>query len=596
MGRINRSSDNLFPFPTGAYIRNGRYVYVNTSNRYKPAEKTRNSARGYTDHDSVCIGVLQNPKDKTLRMMYGNDTYKSMYLKSELPEPPEFSDSLSVGLNTWIAEAADQSGLIEDLTNVFGTEDTQQILDLCSYMLSRESAVLQHYPAWARDHMLFSEEIRSDTTLGRFLRKDITIPKIGFFRDKWAVRNIGDGRIFLCYDSTNVNSQARGVAIVEHGHAKDDKDLPQVNTDYVIRQDDGLPLTYLHSPGSVNDIAQAQEMISFMNRMQELSGKKIRLVMICDRGYISEKNLKQMDKAGIGYILMMRTNFNLHEELADSVIDSMKSYKNELISGDEDEELYGVTKTCRLYKNGPSCTAAVIWSSNIYKANRKEVMSQIDRERKEVRSFFLKNKGKDIDPKELEWIPGYFRLETKSGKSVREFPDNYGSMIGTKPIIKETVKLIGFEDDEEKINREIQKSGIKILIGRDEMSAQEFVDAYSKRDCVEKVFQALKSHLGMEKIGVSTEEAMHGKGLIWFTASILHALLFNSTTSLRSKDRKHNTVPAMIDQLEAIKADRDLRTNEYRRRYKTTKRQNDILSKWKITEADIDKRIDILND
>jgi transposase len=223
-------------------------------------------------------------------------------------------------------------------------------------------------------------------------------------------------------------------------------------------------------------------------------------------------------------------------------------------------------------------------------------MSQIDRERKEVKSFFLKNKGKDIDPEELEWIPGYFRLETKSGKPVREFPDNYGSMIGTKPIIKETVKLIGFEDDEEKINREIQKSGIKILIGRDEMSAQEYVDAYSKRDCVEKVFQALKSHLGMEKIGVSTEEAMHGKGLIWFTASILHALLFNSTTSLRSKDRKHNTVPAMIDQLEAIKADRDLRTNEYRRRYKTTKRQNDILSKWKITEADIDKRIDILND
>ena len=95
----------------------------------------------------------------------------------------------------------------------------------------------------------------------------------------------------------------------------------------------------------------------------------------------------------------------------------------------------------------------------------------------------------------------------------------------------------------------------------------------------------------MDKIGVTTEEAMHGKGLIWFVASILHALLFTGTSELRISDKKHYTVPAMVDQLEAIKADKDLRTGNYKRRYKVTRTQSRILSQFGMNEKDIDDRI-----
>ena len=128
------------------------------------------------------------------------------------------------------------------------------------------------------------------------------------------------------------------------------------------------------------------------------------------------------------------------------------------------------------------------------------------------------------------------------------------------------------------------------------MTAQQAVDAYAKRDCVEKAFEALKSHLGMDKIGVTTEEAMHGKGLVWFVASILYSLLFNGTSSLRVTDRKHYTIPAIVDTLEAIKADKNIDKAIYERRYKLTKRQNDILKKWKVTEAMIDDVITLLNE
>jgi len=592
MAKIARTDSNLFPMPRGSYLRNRSYVYVNTTNRYvAPSEKKEKGSRGYTGHDSVCIGVIQNPDRPDIKKFYANAKYRELFLSEELPDPPKFADSLSVGLHCWIKEASMQSGLAEDLTGAFGEEAASLVLDLCSYMLSRESAVMQHVPSWSRDHVLFSEDVPDDSFLGRFLKSSLTIPKIALFREKWAVRNIGDGKVYLCYDSTNVNSQADGVFIVQKGHAKDDPSLYQVNTDYVVRQADGLPLTYLHSPGSVTDIAQAQEMIRFMDRLKKSSGvENVSLCLICDRGYISGKNLRHMDQAKIGYILMLRTNFSLYGQLAESVIDTIRSYKYELVSADGDER-YGMTRECTLYEGGPVCYAQIMWSNERYLSRRGEVANTIRTEREKLETFITASKGKSFLPKELEWVPSYFKLQTSPGIPVTEERKKRGKGRGTKTVTFETVEVIGYEDDEAAINRLYQKAGIVILVTSDCLTAQETLTAYSKRDCVEKTFQALKSHLGMDKIGVTTEESMHGKGLVWFAASILHAVMFAQTAPLRSTDRKHYTVPAMIEELEAIKADKDLKNNKRSRRYKLTRRQQNILKFWKIDENYIDEEI-----
>ena len=595
MARIDRSESNLFPWPKGAYIRNKSYVYINTNNKYvSPSEKKEKGTRGYTGHDSICIGVTFDPQNPNIRKLYANPNYRATLVPVELPDPPRVADSLAVGLTCWIAEASDQSGLTEDLVAAFGETETQLILDLSAYMLSKESAVMQHFPAWAREHVLFSADIKDDTFIGRFLKESVTIPRIKKFRENWAVRNIGDGRIFLCYDSTNVNCQAEGVFIVQRGHAKDDPTLAQVNTDYVIRQSDGLPLTYLHSPGSVSDIAQASEMIRFISRVKKLSGKDVSLCLICDRGYISETNLKHMDEAGLEYILMLRTNFSKYDELADSVVDIIKSYKYEL-RNDDDDERYGLNRECVLYEGGPTCNAQILWSAERYRSKRESVRSTIAAERMKLEAFIAENKGKSFEQKELEWIPSYFQLQLEKGDPRYEEKKKRGRYGGTKTVEIETVKVTGYSDDEAAINRLYLKAGIMITISRVQMTAQEANDAYAKRDCVEKTFAALKSHLGMDKIGVTTEEAMHGKGMVWFAASILHALLFNASAPLRATDRKHFTVPAMIDQMEAIKADRNLATGKRERRYKLTSKQQKIFHFWKIDEEKVDNRIEAID-
>ncbi|MEE8922324.1 MAG: hypothetical protein SOI60_10125 [Lachnospiraceae bacterium] len=159
MSRIKRIPDNLFPMPTGAYLVGKGYVYINGDSTYVSAEDRKTDGKGYTTHSGVCIGVLENPGDKKCRMFYANDKYRADHQLVELPEPPENADSIAVGLLAVIRQFSESSGLVEDLTTAFGSEDAALVLDLAVYMISRESAVMQHFPAWARDHAHFSEDI-----------------------------------------------------------------------------------------------------------------------------------------------------------------------------------------------------------------------------------------------------------------------------------------------------------------------------------------------------------------------------------------------------------------------------------------------------
>ena len=569
MGKIARTEENLFNFPKGAFVVNHRYLYINTSNHYvSKSERKTEGKRGYTGHDQACIGVVMNPEDKNCRKFYANKFYHEKFLNKGQ----------------------------EKKQDAFGTEDARQILDLANYMISKESAVMQHYPAWAREHALFSESIRDDSYLGKFLRSSLTIPKINSFKKAWAKENIGNGKVYLCYDSTNVNSQAEGVFIVQKGFAKDDKSLPQVNSDYVIRQADGLPLTYMHSPGSVADIAQAQEMIKFFDGITDKDGKTVGIVLVCDRGYISEKNLKQMDEAGIGYLLMLRTSFGLHAKLCDKFAGEIHAFDKMLSS--PDDEKYGITDEVKLLDKGRTCYAHVIWSENLYKEKRSAF--DLDAQERKARlaafiqdssnlSFTSEEIEKNVD--ELTRRLFTLKLEKSTPKIVQQ-KTGTGRGAKTEGVLTETFRITGFSDNIGALDRERMKCGMYVLVSSEKITAQQAIDAYSKRDCVEKMFEALKSHMGMDKIGVSSEEAMHGKGLVWFVASILYSLLFNGTSSLRTNDRKHFTVPAMVDELEAIKADKDLESGAYERRYKLTKRQGDILGCWEISEDDVDECID----
>ena len=570
MSKIRRTEDNIFDIPTGANTVKTGAVYINGSNyRVEPSD----GRNAYTSHKKICIGVVVKASGKK---MYGNDNYYRLFMTEELPEPPSRADSISIGPRLLTEALGDDYNLIETLVDVFGETDAALILDLSMYMLVEEKAVFQHFPSWARRHAIYSSTARSDSYISEFLGDAISYSKIDQFKREWAKEHIGTGSVYFCYDSTNTNSQAEGVFIVQKGHAKDDPSLMQVNTDYVVRQEDGLPFTFMEFPGSINDMIEASEMIQYLKNICD--GADVNITLVCDRGYISEENVRLMDGNDIGFLLMLKSNMNDHvfmmEKYCRKVRNRYECYMQEF--GE-----FGMTVKRRLFGNGPARWFHLIWNPALEIKHRNKLLERIEKKRKELEKS-IERKTR-FSPDDIRNLPVWFEYEFEdAGKIIAK-----GKGRGCKKTVDAKV-LTGFNDDNDAIEKELTQCGFYLLVTSEEMSVSDARRAYSKRDCVEKVFQALKSSLGMDEIGVASDDNLHGKSLIWFVAAILHSALFTKTTALRTNDRKTYTIPSQIDKIDEIVADRNLNDNTYMRRYRLDKRQSNIFKACGITQERIE--------
>ena len=288
---------------------------------------------------------MGNQSEEDRSKFYANDNYKKKYLKEELPQPPVKNDSLSVGVYAAAAEADKAIGVTETLIESGFQEDEVALLkDLALYMIEAETAVFHHFPAWARNNTTYSETIIDDTQISRFLR-ELGFSRIQLFKDNWLkkILRVGD-KVFLCYDSTNVNSQAEGVSIVEKGQAKDDTTLNQVNTEYVVRQEDGMPVAYMQYPGSIVDIAEAEKMIEYIGKFNN----NVKIVVVCDRGYISVDNVTAFDNQGLDYLLLVKSNFTMAREILEEHAAEVKDIYSCYIP---EEDKFGKTFKVKLFSD-----------------------------------------------------------------------------------------------------------------------------------------------------------------------------------------------------------------------------------------------------
>jgi len=575
--RIRRDLDNLFDLPVGANVTKTNAVYINNGNYRIEPEDNR---QAYTSHKKLCIGVIQlDPNGKPTKKMYANSNYHRLFNKDMLPPPPKWADSLSVGPRLLTEAISEEYDLFNILVDVFEADNAALIMDLATYMLVEEKAVFQHYPSWARRHVVYSNVVRSDSFISEFLSEQITYSRIDLFKRKWAARHIGNGNVFFCYDSTNTNCQAEGVFLVQKGHAKDDPSLMQVNTDYVVRQEDGLPFTFMEFPGSIVDVTEASDMIEFLGQLCE--GKSVKITLICDRGYISEENIKTFDKEGISFLLMLKSNMNDHRNILENHAGDVK---NQYSCYMEEFDEFGKTIEGSLFDDDTVRYFHLIWNQNLEGKHRAKLLNSIKTKKNELQKAI--DRKTKYTAENIKNMSSWFILNTEQAGTIK-----------VKERGKEKTKevpafvITEIKENQEAISKALSECGFYILVTSEKMSALEARIAYSKRDCVEKVFQALKSSLGMDQIGVGSDDNLQGKSLIWFVAAVLHSVLFINTCSLRIKDKKSYTVPAEIDKLDAIVADRNLNTQKYVRRYTLDKKQNDIFKACKMTLERLDEII-----
>lgn len=116
----------------------------------------------------------------------------------------------------------------------------------------------------------------------------------------WKTRNLFNRKVdIIFYDTTSTYVEGAGESeLLEYGYSRDHRsDQKQIIVGLVTDRD-GLPVCSSVFPGSTMDVTTVEEMLGRLKRFDFE-----RCIFVCDRGMVSEDNLKAMEKAEYEYLV-----------------------------------------------------------------------------------------------------------------------------------------------------------------------------------------------------------------------------------------------------------------------------------------------------
>lgn len=497
-----------------------------------------------------------SPSDKSL--MFPNEKFQIYFPDAEVPDELPFayrSCGLKIGACVIIQKVLDEYKLIPMLRKRFG-DDTGLMLDLVSYLIVEEDNAGQYYPDFAFEHPLLTEKmtIYSDSKVSRLLASMTKDQCIGFL-DDWNRNRDHKNRIYISYDSTNKNSDAGDIDIVEFGKAKDDKGLPVFNLSIAMDKTNRVPLFYEEYPGSITDVSQFSFMV---DKVIEYGYKKIGFIL--DRGYFSKENIRYIDENNYTFIIMCKGCKALVSSL---VLEKRGTFETKRDAAIRSYKVYGTTTPARLYEDDTQDRYFHIYFNPAKQAAEREHLEQ---RIEKLRQFMDKHIGK----------------EEKFGKTYQEFFHLHYDRKG---------RFRGADERADVIERELQLCGYFCIITSEKMTASQALIQYKGRDISEKLFRSDKTFIGSRSERVQSSQSMSSKIFIEFVALIVRNRIYNllKEQMIRMESRqKYMTVPAAIRELEKIEMVR--RGNgTYKLDHAVTKTQKIILSSFGMDASDISR-------
>ena len=421
-------------------------------------------------------------------------------------------------------------------------------------MIIDEENVGMHYPDFAFCHPLFSENmhIYSDVKVSRMLNSVSKDSIIGFLND-WNAKRDHKQKVYISYDSSNKNSQAGDIDLVEFGKPKDDKGKPVFNVSLVFDKSNQIPLLYEEYPGSINDVSQFSHMVDKVN---EYGYKDIGFIL--DRGYFSEDNIRYMEENGYAFIMMVKGRKKLVSSLVEANRNTFETVRSCAIRS---YKVYGKTVQAKLFEGDKKDRFIHIFFNPSKQAAERE---QLEQKIEKYRVFLEK----------------HINTDTKFGKGYHDYFDLKYDQKGILYSVKER---------DEMIEQELRLSGYFCIVTSEEMKASQALIQYKGRDISEKLFSSDKTFLGSHSMRIHSSKAMSTKIFVEFVALIVRNRIYNllKQTMLRMEVKQNYlTVPKALRELEKIEMIR--RNNgRYRLDHAVTKKQKIILSSFGLSEDDV---------
>lgn len=522
----------------------GIYVYHIFNSSYSKEKKFSTDKR-------VLIG--KKIDDKT---MHPNKKYYEIYKvepKIEKEFPREFSTTLSVGDTALIQSISDNINLSKCLTDVYGEDDKNTIINLASYHIIENSSVYQHYPTFAFKHPVLGYKVFTDSYISQFLNEKINDSLIHSFFEKWIKNQNINGSIMISYDSTNINCESEGVELNEFGKAKDDKEKRIINLSYVFDQKNGTPLFYELYSGSIVDIVECTKMLKLAKQFGLNHA-----IFVADRGYFSSKNINDIMRHFDGFIMMAKINNKMISAVLDKCKDQIASIPNYI-------DKHGVFG---------------------YKVNERLFKQDADAEKRYFYLYFDETRF-NIEKENLTKVASKNFLE---GKELigSIFNDNYKLYPYCNFIIDEKKIIRNVTFNQELFDENLNRTGYFAIVSSIDDEPSKILDYYRNRDSIEKSFRTLKTDLGFNKLGVQSVQNLRSKIFISFISSIIRNHILKSLDSLKMTNKKDFTVNAALKNLSKIEATK-FSNKSHEVLYSLTKNQKEIIKACGVKLSNINK-------
>ncbi|MCR5120790.1 MAG: transposase [Lachnospiraceae bacterium] len=536
----------------------GNAVYVNyeVGREYYPDRK-------YTIPKRVTIGKLSKADKK---MMVPNQNFLTYFPEIELPDEKfnsNRSSCLRIGTYIIIQKILDEYKLPQLLGEQFEEKDLGLFLDLMAYTITCENNAGQYYPMYAFGHPLFTKGMRiySDSKVSEFLCGMTGEESVGFLND-WNASCDHREKIYISYDSTNKNSEAGNIEMVEFGEAKVDVGTPIFNYSIAYDTRNAKPLFYEAYPGSIADISQLEYMLG---KAKGYGYKNIGFIL--DRGYFSKGNIRKMDEYGYSFVIMIKGMAKLVNRL---VLENKGKFEEERRYSIRKHHVYGFTVKDKLYLDDEKDRYFHIYHSTGKEHGEKEELEEI-----------LEHLGRVLKAQ--------YGTDYQLSDAEKEYFDTFYDSKGILTLVKE-------KDDV--IKQALQLCGYFCIVTSDKMTAAEALDLYYSRDASEKLFRGDKSYLGNKSERTHYNESTEAKIFVEFVALIVRNRIYTKLKEeLNRIDENPNymTVPAAIRELEKIEMIRG-RDRIYRLDHAVTKTQKTILNAFGIDAAYIKKRAERISE
>ena len=539
-------------------IKGSTYIYYTFDRSYDPKRK-------FTVPKSTSIGKCS---EDDADMMYPNANFLKFFPDEELPEEKDEADRsgcLRIGAFLILRRIIAEYHLDEILGRIIGA-DSGLFLDLAVYTIITENNAGQYYPDYAYNHPLFTNSMKvySDSKVSDFINSITRNQSIAFLNE-WNEHRDHRERIYISYDSTNKNSQAGDLDLVEVGHPKENVGAPIFNYSIAFDKTNSIPLFYEAYPGSVVDVSQLQLMLEKANGY----GYK-HIGFILDRGYFCKENIHFMDRCGYEFIIMMKGMKSLVKELVLEVKGSFEDHREYSI---RNYRVSGITVKRKLYPSDERERYFHIYYNDRKKTTEREnIESKID----QMSQFLQENEGRALS----------------LGKPFRKYFDLIFFHEG-----QPDEKFMYGTERHAVIDEEISLCGYFVIITSEKMTAEAAIDLYKSRDASEKLFRGDKSYLGNKSLRVYSNDSLHAKIFIEFIALIIRNrfhLYLKDRMKKTGKNHNYMTVPAAIRELEKIEIVRQSDRN-YRLDHAVTARQKEILKAFDMTASKVREQAIELN-